>query len=61
MNSSDEETDVPSIKSKGVNIKERTLIIPKKSRYSEESKGKEFSCASEKEVTKLLKKHMKQV
>ena len=41
-NSLDKETNAPSIKSKGVKVKEHALVIPKKSKYYEEPKGKQL-------------------
>ena len=48
-------------KSKGVKIKEQAKVIPKKSRYYEEPKGKQTTQPSEKDEARLLRKLIKEI
>ena len=59
--SSKEDFDVPIAKSKGVEVKEHAKVIPKKSKYSKELKGKQTLQSSKKYEVKLLRKYTNEI
>ena len=56
----EKDSNFPFTKNKGMKIKESAKVIPKRSRYSNDLKGKKTQQSSKKDEAKLLRKLLKE-